>query len=520
MGLLVGIVVLLTMSISLVVNAIGQKLSSGVFPVLTEVIFYSAAISIVSAVVFLTGLVALMASGYRLFQSIPECVASTKPIDANPSPLIDDEPSNEGHLGYSRFMHRALAGLILGFALIVSISTSNLIQSRVDKLTEYQVQARELGEKGVLQLDANNEPVELKVSPDTSLDELIKNERLQRIGTLSLANCRFGDEDVPKLSKFTGLHSLDLEGTQITDIGLLTLAEIRPISRIGLARTKVTGLGLQTYIEKTSLPVYIDLRESAIDCDQLAESPAIKRILGLRLGKAQVNNVGLAKLLAVTNLTELDLTDCEIDETAFQNAGTLYSPMLVLDGTLMSDVPFIALLSSLNCYNLSINRTALTDNILPSLALAKRVGGLQLSETQITERGLANSQIQQLTRLSLNGKQFTGECFSTWHPSLLTSLDLSNSGVTDQTLANVVSLPALVSLNLANTDITDAGLAMIAKTQIHAIDVRGTKITAAGLCDSKFSDKEIFLDINQFTSEEVRRIRKNSKVYLGHEFPN
>jgi len=278
MLMLFGIVVLLTMSISLVVNVIGQKLSSGVFPVLTEVIFLSAAISTVSAVVFLTGLVALIASGYRLFQSTPECVASTKPIDANPSPLVDDEPSNEGHLGYSPFLHRALAGLILGFASIVSISTSNLTQSRVDKLTEYQGQARELGEKGVLHLDANNEPVELKVSPDTSLDELMKNERIQRIGILSLANCRFGDEDVPKLSKFIGLHSLDLEGTQITDIGLLRLADIRPISRIGLARTKVTSLTLQTYIEKKnfqfililesrrsiaiSLPNRLQLRES------------------------------------------------------------------------------------------------------------------------------------------------------------------------------------------------------------------------------------------------------------------
>ena len=519
MGMLVGIVVFLTMSISLAVNAIGQKLSSRFFSIWTEVLFFSAATSIVSAIVFLTGLVALMASGYRLFQSIPECVASTKPIDANPSPLVDDELSNEGHLGYSRFMHRAFAGLILGFALIVSIATSNLKQSRVDRLTKFQDQARELGEKGVLHLDANSEPVELKVSPDTSLDELIKNERLQRIGTLSLANCRFGDEDVRKLSKFTELHSLDLEGTQITDIGLLTLAEIRPISRIGLARTKVTSLGLQTYIEKASMAVYIDLRESAIDCDQLAESTAIKRIFGLRLGKAQVNNTGLAKLLAVANLTELDLTDCDVDETAFQNTDTPHNAKLVLDGTLMSDVPFIALLSSLHCSKLSINRTALTDKILPSLALATGVDGLQLSETHITERGLANAQIQHLTRLSLNGKQFTGECFSAWRPSLLNSLDLSNSGVTDQTLAKVVSLPSLALLNLANTGITDAGLALIAKTKIYAIDVRGTKVTAAGLCDSKISGKKIFLDINQFTSEEVRRIRKNSEVYLGPEFP-
>lgn len=519
MALHVGIVVLLTMSISVLFNAIAQKLSSGGFSVaLTEVLFYSAAFSIVAAIVFLTGLVALRASGYRLLQSIPECVASTKPIDANPSPLVDDELSNEVHLGYSPFVHRALAGLILGFALMVSICTSILTQSRIDRLTEFQDQARELGEKGVLHLDANNQPVELKVSPDTSLDELIKNGRLQRIGTLSLANCRFGDEDVAKLSKFTGLHSLDLEGTQVTDVGLLRLAEIRTISRIGLARTKVTGLGLQTYIEKAKLTVYIDLREAAIDCDQLAESTAIKRIFGLRLGKAQVDNTGLTKLLAVANLTELDLTDCEIDETAFQNAGTLDILKLVLDGTLMSDVPFSALLSSLNCSKLSINRTALTDNILPSLALATGVDGLQLSETRITESGLANSQIQHLTRLSLNGKQFTGECFSAWRPSSLNHLDLSNSGVSDQTLAKVVSLPSLVFLNLANTGITDAGLSLMAKTQIHAIDVRGTKITAVGLCDNKISGKEIFLDINQFTSEEVRRIRINSEVYLGQEF--
>ncbi len=325
----VGIVVLVTMSISAIVDAIIVGLSSGGgrtprFPVL----FYSVAISAVSAIVFLTGLTTLILSGYRLFQSIPDSVASTKPLNSNPSPLIDDDASNEVQLGYNVLMHRAIAGLILGFALVVSISTSNLEQSRAIGLTEFQYVAMELGEKGVLRLNANNEPVEIKVSPDTSLDDLLKNGSFRQIQFLSLANCNFGDDDVPKLSQFTALYSLDLEGTQIT-----------------------------------------------------------------------------------------------------------------------------------------------------------------------------------------------GECFSTWRPPLLNHLDLSNSGVTDQTLAHVASLPALLTLNLANTEITDAGLLMIAKTKTQHIDLRGTKVTAAGLCESKFAGWQIFLDMNQFTPEEVRRIRNSANIVLGQEFP-
>lgn len=115
----VGIVVLVTMSISAIVDEIIVGLSSGGgrtprFPVL----FYSVAISAVSAIVFLTGLTTLILSGYRLFQSIPDSVASTKPLNSNPSPLIDDNASNEVQLGYNVLMHRAIAGLILGFALV------------------------------------------------------------------------------------------------------------------------------------------------------------------------------------------------------------------------------------------------------------------------------------------------------------------------------------------------------------------------------------------------------------------
>jgi len=83
----------------------------------------------------------------------------------------------------------------------------------------------------------------------------------------------------------------------------------------------------------------------------------------------------------------------------------------------------------------------------------------------------------------------------------------------------VAKLPALLTLNLANTEITDAGLVLIAKTKIGFIDLRGTKVTAAGLCESKFAGWQIFLDMNQFTPEEVRRIRNSANIVLGQEFP-
>ena len=83
----------------------------------------------------------------------------------------------------------------------------------------------------------------------------------------------------------------------------------------------------------------------------------------------------------------------------------------------------------------------------------------------------------------------------------------------------MVSLPSLQVLNLANTDITDAALVLIAKTKTYSIDLRGTKVTASGLCGSNISSGQIFLDINQFTPEEVRRIRAITNVVLGQQFP-
>ncbi len=523
LGLMIGVTILLTVITTVLVNVVIQASSSaapgrGTVPPLSEAVLYALGLSIFSAIMCLAGMTAIKLSGYQLFRSIQASAVSANAKIAHPSPLIDAEPLKAVRIDRNAIVHRSMAGLILGVAFLVNIATSSLVQSRVSGVAELQKQALALGLQGSLRIDSNNDPVEIRLAPYRTLDDLAGNTSLEKVYSLSLANCRFVDDDIPKLTRFKALRILELEGTQITNEGLTKLAN-HQIEQIGLARTNITYAGFEGFLQRTTARVF-DIRELEIYCHQLAEMKSLSKIGGLRLGPAQVDNAGLSKLLTtIAKLTDLDVTDCEIDETAFSVSKSRSYGKLVLDGTKVTDVKFASMLSTLSCRELSLSRTALTDAILPSLALAKGVTGLKLGETNITEAGLSAAQIQNLTKLALNGKHFTGECFSDWHPSALGNLDLSHSGVTDQALRHLAALPSIRLLNLANTKITDTGLAQISGISSYAIDLRGTKVTAAGLCDHKIAGRNIYIDLNQFTPEEIRRISNNVRLTLGRQFP-
>ena len=203
----------------------------------------------------------------------------------------------------------------------------------------------------------------------------------------------------------------------------------------------------------------LEHRQRDQDLDELAQQ------VSERGGSAIVTNHQLTTLIAWP-----DLTDAELREFDLSAVRTL-----------------------------SLADSQVSDAILPELKKG-RVVYLDLSRTQFSEQALAQCGLTYLYRLKLSAPQFTGKCFESW-PLTLTELDLSNSGVTDDTLVYVKKFSPLQSLDLSHTAVNDDGLAHLSKTQIEQLNISDTHVTAEGVRVLKLA-KAIVISPGQFNPAE------------------
>ena len=230
---------------------------------------------------------------------------------------------------------------------------------------------------------------------------------------------------------------------------------------------------------------------------------SIGQVQYLVLSGNPISNSGLLGLKGsklASALSSLDLTDCKVDENSLFLS---QFDELILDGTQVTEAGLAAKLPMMTINRTpSFDRTAITDNILPSIA-ASRISILRLGETQITEQGLSALGSNSLQQLCLNSRKFTGAYFATWKPNL-SSLDMSHSGVTDKEIANIVQLPGLGgSLDLSDTEVTDACLPLLAKSNVQVIFLCDTRVTAEGLTKIDWGYKRICISPTQFTGASI-----------------
>ncbi|MEO8269620.1 MAG: hypothetical protein ABI557_07870, partial [Aureliella sp.] len=150
-------------------------------------------------------------------------------------------------------------------------------------------------------------------------------------------------------------------------------------------------------------------------------------------------------------------------------------------------------------HTLSLAGSQVTDAILPELNTG-RLFYLDLSGTQISELALAQSGLTYLQQLKLSSPQFTGKCFATW-PLRISELDLSNSGVSDETLFHVKQLVDLDTLDVSHTAVTDDGLELLAGMRLEYINISDTRITAECVRALKLAE-QIVITAGQFSSIE------------------
>ena len=277
---------------------------------------------------------------------------------------------------------------------------------------------------------------------------------------------RADDRALAPLVHLTGLRSLDLTGTTITDRGLAEVARLRSLKWLALpegiteealvhlaglpkleglllAGKGLTGPGLVQLRRIPTLRVLSLNGQSALQDAALAPLAELPRLESLSLnGASRISDAGVDLLVRSPSLRKLDLF------------GTQVTPQ---------GVARLAKLPSLEYLNLN-TQPGLDDGALAALSRLPNLKRLRLgvSRTQYyTGTGLA-----ELTKLE--------------HLELL---HLSGPGVTDAALRQVAKLSGLRELFILNSPMSNTGLAALASLKsLQVLDLRvNPRVTLGGL---------------------------------------
>lgn len=155
--------------------------------------------------------------------------------------------------------------------------------------------------------------------------------------------------------------------------------------------------------------------------------------------------------------------------------------------------------------DLNIARTRVTDGALPTIARLAKLDALDLSQTAVTDEGVAWFSESNLFMLKLDGCRVTGRglAASDRPPGEITWLSLVGCPVDDDGLRAIANGRFYRDINLSETNVTDAGLRWLGHLrhrdpdrmipELCHVDLSATKITDAGLRRLKCGDVRLKL---------------------------
>ena len=187
------------------------------------------------------------------------------------------------------------------------------------------------------------------------------------IEAVRLADADVRDEDLERLAGLTGLRSLDLGRTDVTDAGLMKLPEFPRLRALELIGAKaVLGPGLERVGEFTELD-HLHLRETGVDDDSLEHLSDLRKLEKLYLARTRVTQAGLKHLAPHVNLKTLGLSELPITDLAPLQTLTQMK-MLWLGNTLVGDDTLEHLRGMVDLELLELRSTNVTDSGLEYLA--------------------------------------------------------------------------------------------------------------------------------------------------------
>ena len=477
---------------------------------LDEALYYGAVVSIAALPTYLAKMYALCFAGLTM----PRAESARKPaaeLQPEKGPSTEASPFSEATSQEQETtlrlatVPRCLAAAIL----LATIAGAVTLQDYVQRLEQRNALFKELvkfAESNGGSFETYDSNVFQLTLWQGSTDQDLLRFKSLALTTLDLADANVSAEAISKLERLESLYSVELG--RPTDIGaaLTNLcSRAQRLSDITVYDSQLNVSDLQAMRSLTGEEIQI----SFVRCSFKPNST--NGFTGFPHGLTTLEAVdcGLTDDLVGNWLTDsvyhVDLSKNalkgEIDLEPLQGERSPLSPYwqppiagyawrhIDLSGNPLDDDVFGQSVVGMKLHSLALNETTLTDRFFEYLKQAKSAYALELNSEGFTEEALAKADPHGLTRLSLEGRQFTGHCFRDWHPASLESLSLAGSSADDETVKYLESL------------------------SLQSLDISNAKISAKALLESDLAaGLEIKLDESQYTASEIARLKK--------KFPN
>jgi hypothetical protein len=469
--------------------------------------------SVFACSIFTLALILLRRFGLEMQRYEPRCATAGSHV-----PVKEVEEEFEPNRRFFQSVHFRWTML---FAMITLVSSFTIVAVRTHRKNVDQSLAalrHSLGKQGVVIETRSREVVTLSLASDADRRLLESFEPKLTINRISLSGGPLPQDLSAMLARYPNLSSLDLSNTGLNESQLNELNstwKFPCLVHLSIAGNPLTPESILRLLGSGQTSVYHRLR--SIDLSNLGLKDEDLHVVMLRypslnLARNQITDKGLADFLRLggVHYQKLDVSGNPINGSAFNQK--LQANELILDGCPLTDSTFSpALVQFQNSTKLILKSTQLTDSFLANLST--NITRLELGDGNFSDKGVSDFLVNAtgLYDLSLTGKQFTGECFRDWQPSL-SILSMKGSGLVDE---NVGFLPTVFgNLDLSDTALTDIGIAKL-KPNVYSIDLSNTAVTVKGVLNSPLAPRRnIRLSQGQFSSEEIEMLRTKHAILL------
>ena len=161
------------------------------------------------------------------------------------------------------------------------------------------------------------------------LRRLLGDEYFQTVVRVNLGGSKVTDDDLRVIGRLKQLKFLDLSETSISDDGLANITHLRDLQELGLSDSRVTNAGMRHLQGLQALHTLV-LEDTAIGDEGVKQIASLRKLQTLSLAGTRVTGAGISHLDGLKRLQFLYLRDCPVDDSAIEPLADL-PPLIELD---------------------------------------------------------------------------------------------------------------------------------------------------------------------------------------------
>lgn len=343
-----------------------------------------------------------------------------------------------------------------------------------------------------------NRVASLKALRDFGVDIELSKTSEDQVEGIRFAQCFMGDDVMIKhVANLGTFKNLTIFNTDVSDVGLRAIPDPAAIVSLNLGFTGISDESLKFIGENCPNLTTLELRATLISDEGIAHLPKLAKLETLSLRECRLTDEMIPHLLKIKSLVQVDLQYTSLTPDGYE---------------LLKSHPQLQRIRTFAAIQYPTSPKYPRKGVDSTLSRADRY---QLAEKKIPEMnrripveapaidfvqkagGNAYGNLH-ITRVDLTGAKVDDDSVKSLYPfRMLSTLQLSNTGISDLFRRHVAGFRHLEVLQVSKTAVSDETVREIARlTQLRELDLRHTQITDGSLKYLEMIDRLLVLDLS------------------------